>query len=335
VDGGKTMKYAVLFPGYGSQFVGMGKELYDESRVMQELFEEAYNCLNVNFVKLCFASSEQELAKMNNAYLSIFLVSSSFYALVKELGITPSVVAGYGTGHFSALFAADSISFPDGLYLLSKYASFFEPTLEESTNRLILVQGIPHEELEKLCIAIAKKKTPLFIAGNLSIMNHLVVGHKDAIALLEDSFTQYEQVKAQSLPLEFGLYSPFMQEVAEQLKLYLEKVDFKDAQLPLLNSVDGTLLGQADLIKQNLTEHLMQPINWQAVIEGLVDCDIIIEVGPGSTLTKLVQERYPNKTVLSLNTKADLEQLRQLSAPAPVALENAEETKEINAIPEQ
>src|SRR5436190_23732080 len=100
------MKIGFIFPGYGNQFVGMGKELYDEFRIVQEYFEEAYNCLNINFVKLCFASSEQELATISNSHISIFLVGASLFALLKEQGIKCDLIAGYGIGSYTALFSA-------------------------------------------------------------------------------------------------------------------------------------------------------------------------------------------------------------------------------------
>jgi len=120
------MKVALLFPGYGSQYVGMGKEVYDEYRIVQEYFEEASNCLNVNFVKLCFASSDTEIGVAASAYTSIFLVSSALYAIIKQEGIVPALVAGYNIGEYSSLFAAGSITFPDGLYLLNKLALFHQ-----------------------------------------------------------------------------------------------------------------------------------------------------------------------------------------------------------------
>src|SRR5438045_2310441 len=163
------MKIGILFPGYGSQFVGMGKELYDESRIMQEYFEEAANCLNVNFVKLCFASSDAELAKMENAYPATFLVSCAIYALLKEEGIllhhggvnpellrregqvTADIVAGYNLGEYAALHAAGGISFPDGLYLLNKYAHFYEQALPALDVGILQITGISTRTLEKAC----------------------------------------------------------------------------------------------------------------------------------------------------------------------------------------
>src|SRR5690606_20836996 len=125
------MKIGMVFPAQGSQFVGMGKELYDDSRIMQEYFEQASNCLDINFVKLCFASSDAELSILNHTYTSLFLVSSSLYALLKDAGIEPSIVAGYNIGEYAAMHAASSLSLPDGLYLLNKYANFYQDLLKE------------------------------------------------------------------------------------------------------------------------------------------------------------------------------------------------------------
>src|SRR3990170_5846802 len=142
------MKIALLFPGYGSQFVGMGKELYDEYRIVQEYFEEASNCLNTNFVKLCFASSDVELGKMGNAYTSLFLVGSATYAVLKEHGIEPDVVAGYNNGESAALFAAGCFSLPDGLYLLNKFCSFYQEIVDEMEVDVLHVTGIATAQLE-------------------------------------------------------------------------------------------------------------------------------------------------------------------------------------------
>ena len=105
------MNIALLFPGYGSQYVGMAKDLYDESRTIQEYFEEAGNCLPINFVKLCFASSDTELSRMEHAYSATFLVSCAIHALLKEEGIKADVVAGYNLGEYTALYAATALVF--------------------------------------------------------------------------------------------------------------------------------------------------------------------------------------------------------------------------------
>ena len=145
------MKIALLFPGYGSQYVGMGKDLYDEYRIVQEYFEEASHCLNSNFVKLCFASSDAELGKMVNAYTALFLMGSATYAVLKENGIEPDVVTGYNNGESAALFAAGCFSFPDGLYLLNKYCSFYQEIVDGMDVDLIHVTNVSTKQIEDAC----------------------------------------------------------------------------------------------------------------------------------------------------------------------------------------
>lgn len=124
-------KVGMIFPGQGSQFVGMAKEFYDNERIVQEYFEQASNCLNQNFVKLCFASSEKDLMETVNTQTSIFLVSSAIYALLKEkYSIVPNLIAGHSLGEYSAVFAAGGINFPDGLYLLKKERCLWKKQLK-------------------------------------------------------------------------------------------------------------------------------------------------------------------------------------------------------------
>src|SRR5438132_11488028 len=158
------MKIALLFPGYGSQFVGMGKELYDEYRVVQEYFEEAGHVLNNNFVKLCFASSDVELSELVNAYTSLFLVGACVYAVLKEHGIEPDVVAGYNNGESAALFAAGCFSLPDGLYLLNKFCSFYQEIVDGMEVDAMHVTGVTTTELEAICKKVSDDEHKVFIA---------------------------------------------------------------------------------------------------------------------------------------------------------------------------
>src|SRR3989304_8586419 len=157
------MKIIMLFPGYGSQFVGMAKELYDESRTVQEYFEEASNCLNVNFVKLCFASSDIELSKMPSAYTATFLVSSSLVTLLKQEGIVPNAVAGYNLGEYSAIYAASGFSFPDGLYLLNKLATFYQESLEGLEGIALKVTGLPTKTIEDFCYKASRGDQRVYV----------------------------------------------------------------------------------------------------------------------------------------------------------------------------
>src|SRR6266404_8256085 len=226
------MKIALLFPGYGSQFVGMGKELYDEYRIVQEYFEEASHVLDINFVKLCFASSDAEIGKLTNAYTSLFLVGASVYAVLKEHDIPIDVVAGYNNGESAALFAASCFSLPDGLYLLNKFCSFYEEVVDEMDVDCLHITGIATAQLEKACEQIRKDDSKVFVAIYNNPTDHIVAGNRDQLAQLHDMFDGgaiMEYVGA-----EIGLHSLLMNGVVEQFKSFLEKVDFKDLKIPLI-----------------------------------------------------------------------------------------------------
>lgn len=310
------MKIALLFPGYGSQFVGMGKELYNESRIVQEYFDEASNCLDINFVKLCFASSDLEISKMNHAYTSIFLLSSAIYALLKEAGIQPTVAAGYNLGEYSAFFAANSITLPDGLYLLNKFALFYEEMLKDQTFEIVRVRGIDTDTIKNMCVKASSADNNAHIASYSSEIDHVISGHKDAIERVRAFAFEYApDVLFDSLPIEFGLHSASMEPVTQNLKMYLEKVDFKDPHIPLISSVNGHIITQGDTIKDHVLKLIVSPILWTRIMQIIGECDLIIEVGPGNSLESVVKSTYPDKLYQNVNKQADIDKLISLVTP--------------------
>ncbi len=307
------MKVGLLFPGYGSQFVGMGKELYDEYRVVQEYFEEAANCLDTNFVKLCFASSDAELSRIKNAYPATFLVSCSIAALLKdELGIQPDMVAGYNLGEYAAVCAAGGFSFPDGLYLLSKYASFYEEALQDMEVGVLNITGIPTQELGDMCMKASRGNERAQIAIYTTPTDHLVSGHLTALEQIR-TFVIDRQGAIDEAGLEVGLHSDYMKPMVNNFQIYLEKVDFKDLPMPFISSIDALAISKGARIKQSIIAHIHSPLFWSGIMEKhFDDYDLLIEVGPGTMLSNMVKEKYPAKLSISINKKDDLEALEKL-----------------------
>ena len=149
-----TKKLGVVFPGYGEQFIGMSKDLYDESRIVQEFFEQAAGSVDINFVKLCFASSAQEISSIRYAYLAIYLFECSLYELLSQKGLKPDFIAGYGIGEYAACYAAKSLSFIDGIYFINKYAQFYEEFVKSKEGKdftvLKITRGFTKESLQQL-----------------------------------------------------------------------------------------------------------------------------------------------------------------------------------------
>jgi len=304
------MKLAILFPGYGSQFVGMGKDLYDESRIMQEYFEEASNCLDINFVKLCFASSDIEIAKMSNSYASTYLVSSAIFRMLREdEGIVPDIVCGYNIGEFSALHASGGVNFVDGLYMINKYATFYEELLSGLDIAVIKVTGVTADTLKQLCEQHSTSDTFARVAVYVGKEEHIVTGHSSVVEQVTSAVEKYEQAKTVDFGVEIGLHSSLMKPVADYVKLYLEKVDFKDAEFPFLSTTEVHTVKSGQSLRAAILEHMSSPILWHQSLEYLHDYDVFAEVGPGSKLSEMVKKLYPDKMIVSVNNQKDIDNL--------------------------
>jgi [acyl-carrier-protein] S-malonyltransferase len=298
------MKIAFIAPDYGSQFVGMAKELYDQSRVMQEYFEEASICLDTNFVKLCFASSEAELNQISVGYPALFLVSAAIGAMLREKGIIPTLVAGLGIGEFSAACIARSLSLPDGLYLLSKYAQFYQEFLDGNQIECVKIMTNGIDAAKKLIeksntyLSIVYNDTDVFVAGPAKQIDS-IKGTLD-----EQNLTYFMESPAQ------GIHCALMEPVLQQLRVYLEKIDFKDSEISVITSVDGNFANQGGQIQAAVMAQLKSTVHWNLVMKQIaLHADIVVEMGPGIGLSELFKREYPQFRVFNINKPTDVDEL--------------------------
>lgn len=305
------MKIALVFPGYGSQHVGMGKELYDEYRIVQEYFEEASNCIDINFVKLCFASSDEEISKLLQAYTSLFLIGSAVCALLKEHGIVPDVVTGYNNGETAALFASGCFSFPDGLYLLGKMCSFYQEALSSMDVAAVRITGIEDKRIERECRVLNDGAEKLSIALYDGEHDVVVTGDSSTIQQLCNVVENEPNVRIDYLVPEIGLHSKLMDNVIDQFKIYLEKVDFKDVTMPIMSGIDGKFVVQGADIKERYIRHMREPLHFDIVLEALSAYDMIIVATPAQQLGTLLKKRYPEKIISMISKKSDIEVFKE------------------------
>ncbi len=306
------MKIGMIFPGQGSQLLGMCKELYDRERLVQELFEQASSCLDQNFVRLCFASSEKELRETINAQTSIFLVSASIYKILNEkYGIIPDIVAGHSSGEYSAIFAAGGMTFPDALYLLKKRALFLEEATQKYEGGMLASLGLPFETVQEIC---QKYDDPTDLKVVAQVVNYnsptqfVISGTNNELIAIASDIKQAKG-KAIALNVAGAFHSRMMREAEENFAAYLVKVDFKDLAVPLVNNVAAKIVKSNEEIKESLVSQMSSNVLWWPAMKHFKKCDLIIEVGPGTKYAKMLKREWPKANVASINTQADIEQL--------------------------
>ncbi len=301
------MKIGMLFPGYPSQFVGMGKELYDNSRTIQEYFEEASNCLSMNFVKLCFASSDAEIAKVTNAYPALFLSGISTAHMIQEVcpDLLVSGVAGYGVGEYSALFHANAITAPDGLYLLSKFSQFYTELGEGLDIKTVSITGLSERKFKQLL-----DEHPKVFVATQDAERYLVSGPSDALDEFIDAAKEAGAGKAKRADVIEGYHTPFLQSVVDQLTIYLTKVDFNTPEFTVISCVDGKPINHAKKAQESIMRQIVKPVNWKGVLKQFADYDMLLVPGPSKLLVKELVSVYPDKIIMGIETMADIKLLQ-------------------------
>lgn len=313
------MRIGMIFPGQGAQFLGMGKNLYDQERVVQEHFELASCCLDKNFVRLCFASSERELNEISNTQTSIFLLSAAISALLKErYGIVPDLVAGHSLGEYTAIHVAGGMTFQDTLYLLNKRATFMAAAVESKKGGMLAVLKFPADKLKIICDQYDNGDCVAEVANFNSPSQVIVSG---TLPELEKVKRDVEMLGGKAIPLNVaGAFHSRMLSAAEKLySVYLLKVDFRPLEVPLANNIAGELVWSPKSVQDSLVKQTSSHIHWWKAMQYFAKMDVIIEVGPGNKLTKMLQREWPEKTVISINEQSDIDQLLSiLGRPVPV-----------------
>jgi [acyl-carrier-protein] S-malonyltransferase len=302
------MKVGMLFPGYPSQFVGMGKDLYDNSRTIQEYFEEASNCLGMNFVKLCFASSDAELAKVSYAYPALFLSGASIAHMIQEScpTMTISGVAGYGVGEYSALYTANGITLPDGLYLLNKFTQFYSEMHEEMSIKTVIIRGLADRLVKQLCEEHAVEIV------SFETDRHLITGQFEALESFIEAAKKAGSGRVKEIDAIPGVHTEALEGLVDQLTIYLTKVDFYDPEIPFISNTDGKVVPHAKKAQESLMQLLVKPLLWKNVLKQFADYDMLLVPGPSKALVAELSSIYPSKIIMGIESMADLEMLQEL-----------------------
>ena len=277
-----------VFPGQGAQFVGMGKELYDNSAAAKELFEKANEILGFRITDLIFSGTEEDLRQTKVTQPAIFLHS---VILANSLGdsFQPDMVAGHSLGEFSALVANKSLSFEDGLVLVSKRANAMQKACEKEPSTMAAIIGLDDETVVNVCNSIDE----IVVPANFNCPGQLVVS--GSIKGIEIACEKLKEAGAKrALPLKVGgaFHSPLMELARVELADAINSTSFNTGICPIYQNVDAKAVTDPETIKQNLISQLTSPVRWTQIMQNQIadGAKTFIEVGPGTVLQGLVKK---------------------------------------------
>lgn len=291
---------AYVFPGQGAQFVGMGKDLYDNSPIAKELFEKANQLLGFRITDLMFNGTDEDLRQTKVTQPAIFLHS---VLLAKTLGdsFKPDMVAGHSLGEFSALVANGALSFEDGLLLVSKRALAMQKACEAEPSTMAAIVGLEDDIVEKICSEIDEVVVP----ANYNCPGQLVIsGSIQGIDLACAKLTEAGAKRAIKLSVGGAFHSPLMEPARTELAEAINSANFSTPVCPVYQNVTASPVSDPEIIKKNLIAQLTAPVRWTQTVKNMIadGCTSFTEIGPGQVLQGLVKKVDRSMTTAGINT---------------------------------
>jgi [acyl-carrier-protein] S-malonyltransferase len=302
---------AFIFPGQGSQYVGMGKELYENFSVAKKIFEEADDTLHLSISGLCFNGPEEALKLTENTQPALLTTSiATLKVLQAEKGLIPQFTAGHSLGEYSALVGSGAFTFAEAVKIVRLRGKFMQEAVPVGEGAMAAVLGMEREQVEKICeeVSYGEVLTP----ANFNCPGQIVIaGHAKAVERAIERVKK-DGKKAVPLPVSAPFHSPLMKPAGERLEKALEEISVSNLRIPVVTNVEAEVNTSKDRVKGLLVAQVSSPVRWEESMRKMIGKGIeqVLEIGPGKVLSGLMK-RIDNR--IETGNLEDLQTLKKIS----------------------
>lgn len=304
------VKTAFVFPGQGSQFVGMGKDFYDHMPVARELMEEANNVLGYDLANICFNGPEESLKLTENTQPALLVHSIMALKILRENGIDSVVSAGHSLGEFSALVAAGSLQFKDAVRLVRMRGKFMQEAVPVGVGTMAAIIGLPIQALQELCNQVSTQSCLVQPANLNSPVQTVIAGHKEAVLKVSAKALDAGAKKVVSLSVSAPFHCDLMRPAEIKLQKELDETNFQDLSFPVITNFEAKPVTKGVDARSALVKQVCSPVRWSQTMQVLVDQGVerVVELGSGKVLSGLIKRFDKNISCYQVGDRESLSQ---------------------------
>ncbi len=301
-------KLAFVFPGQGSQAVGMGKDLAENYKAAADIFERADSLLGFSLSDLCFNGPEENLKQTQNTQPALYVTSVAACEAARKNGLQPIVAAGHSVGEYAAVYAAGALSFEDGLKLVRLRAELMQKAAEANPGTMAAILGLSPEQAQEV-VSKASEAGTVVAANYNSPIQTVISGETNAVKMASDIAAQMGAKRVVPLNVSGAFHSPLMQPASDALLEALNVANIKDPEIPIVANYTAEPENDKDAIRLNLAKQLTGSVRWVESVKKMLDlgAEVFVELGSGNVLAGLIKRIAPEAEVYSVSDKASLE----------------------------